>query len=355
MSQTASSIKIVCCSASDIFGTSTKNEEEVGVPLFLRVPSAYFVGILSEWLELKSVARLDSAMTNREHRPSTLSNFQHMKLLQMNGMLLRGKTVKWLGLRKIPLENLFFDSCSGAGYLGGVSLPWLKNLECEAINDLSIYCLTQSSPQLQSIKFGATSTISDAGLLHIMENCPALEKLSLKQNVTSPNIFPGFKDNFTPDALFKLLHKCTNLRSVFLCAGIIGKLKSHDMERLNKFGQLFQKLEFPHTTAASNETITQFLKSCGVLKSISGGISILPYLQTSSCTVLEKLRLDQLVTDRLLSFPDQGYLNVSQNCKMVTLLSLCLLTYLPLLPFVFSLAYLTIILLCFLFSTFPFI
>ena len=303
--------------AASIACSTTTNEDETSVPLFLRVPSAYFVGILSEWLDLKSVARLDSAMTNKEHRPSTLSNFEHMKLLQMNGMLLKGKTVKWLSLRKIPLENLLFDNSSGGGYLGGVTLPLLKKLECDAISDLSIYCLVRSSPQLQHIKFGSTSTISDAGLLHIMENCPALEKLSLKQNVTSPSLFPGFKENFTSDALFKLLHKCTNLRSVFLCSGIIGKIKSHDMERLHKFGHLFEVLEFPHVTAASNETITQFLKGCSGLKSISGGISILPYLQSASCTVLEKLRLDQLVTDRLLSFPDTGYLNVSQKCKMV--------------------------------------
>ena len=288
----------------------------MNLPLFLRVPSAYFVGILSEWLDLKSVARLDTAMTNRDHRPSTLSNFERMKFLQMNGILLKGKAVKWLSLRKIPLEHLLFDSSIGAGFLGGVTLPFLKKLECEAINDLSMHCLVSTSPLLQSIKFGSTSTISDAGLMHIMDHCPILQQLSLKQNITS-SIFPGFKETFTSDALLKLLHKCTNLKSVFLCSGIIGKLKSHDMERLVEFGNLFEVLEFPHVIAASSESITKFLKSCAGLKSISGGISILPYLQSSSCTMLEKLRLDQLMTDRLLSFPDAGYLNVSQNCKMV--------------------------------------
>ena len=56
-----------------------KSECNDKTPLLFRLPRAWLVGFLSEWLEISEVAILDTAMTMKKHREEFLDCVKEMR------------------------------------------------------------------------------------------------------------------------------------------------------------------------------------------------------------------------------------------------------------------------------------
>ena len=49
------------------------------IPLFFRLPDAWLFCLLSEWLDMPSVGKLDTAISCKEYRPEFLLSLQCMR------------------------------------------------------------------------------------------------------------------------------------------------------------------------------------------------------------------------------------------------------------------------------------
>ena len=165
------------------------------VPLLFRLDPAWFVHLLSEWLDMKSLGMLDTAVYSREFRPQFLNSlrsmrsktvdnvgeekcsrklFDHRKLLwssQITNTDLRIDHDEWSGwwFRWLSLRQICIESVKKLHYTGSCSDTMSRVLELPAFanaNDWDVRVvlttLQHSCPLLEYLKL--SWIYSDTGM-----------------------------------------------------------------------------------------------------------------------------------------------------------------------------------------------
>ena len=163
-------------------------------PLFFRVKGDFIVVLLSEWLDLNCVGRLDMALTSKTHRPKWLDALREMKSPLINTFEHDHNSLQWMNCRGIRMTKLmFYKSAKGC-------LP--ANFSAELIHVL---------PQLMWINltgcgcdnFTGRNGINDDVALLIGHHCSRLVTLVLK----------NCKEGITPAGYNAIFENCKQLTS----------------------------------------------------------------------------------------------------------------------------------------------
>ena len=230
---------------------STRNQFSVS-----NLPSEWIVTLLSEWLDIRDVAHIDTAMTMHSQRAAFLQILRQMR----STSIIRKynfesfPTLCWLSSRQIYLEDIELETYRYSGghkdrinsdQLKVLKLISLKKLVLTCVDDLGIFYSIRNSPLLQSIDIDNDNTsqekivLTDLGLHCLGSLCPALESFSLA------TYHLGQGSMFTAEVMSVFFRGCRSLKTVKLTAGALKNFSAFDIESLRPFGHLFEALTFP--------------------------------------------------------------------------------------------------------------
>ena len=235
-------------------------------PLFFRLPQALFNMLLSEWLDIESVATLDTAMTNHKHRSHFLQCLTEMVSKSVADNATRGGWVLYLlylSRRRIRVKEIsFFEMGRMCRHVvNALRFPSLEVFLSRDIDDAGVLAIVKNSPALKSINLdGGRSRkdlfLTDATLHAIAQHCPLLERLMMGR---CP---PGSHPFITSDALVNLFQSCPKLKSVELDQFVLHGFNDADFVRMQKFGKLFTHFDFHFNTSVTARTIADFAATC---------------------------------------------------------------------------------------------
>jgi hypothetical protein len=289
------------------------------VPLLFQVPQAWLAMLLSEWLDMPSIGKLDTAMCSKEYRPQLLLCLQIMRSSCVNSFsddlghkFLGGKTTEWTGAwwgwlygRKIYVEvvNLHGNVVSSV-----MVIPSIRKVRIEECNSKYIIHLVQSCPALQSLTLtceGKATEIderflTETALNALSSHATNLEEFSYSRTASHGNESIAFYEA-TAAALIEMLGRCSKLNQVSLYGDF---LRTVNLQDLHRFGRIFHGLWFgggsTNHSAVSGQAISDLLSHCGNLRTFryGGGFAagevrdrlVLTALH-QSCPLLEELDL----------------------------------------------------------------
>ena len=281
----------------------------VVVPMFFRFPEGVMMNLLSQWLDIRDVGRLDTAMTMHSLRPTFLKHLQRMRRSKNEGnYLIEGegtgltsfKFLVWLSNRRIYVENISVWSLGSASITEDVKkgLPFLRGLSVSGPNSESdIITLVKTSPALKSISLYYIKV--QEVLRQIADQCPLLEDLTLWCS-------------FSMDDFLYLLNKCSELRNITLKYDPFKEWAGDNWKRLHPYGHLIQNIQI-HANGPHHPAFADFIGACPCLKTLhycdipetSKGEILLRAAQT--CPLLEFLSFDTHSSVALVA--------LVQNCK----------------------------------------
>ena len=283
------------------------------LPLFFRLPNAVFIHILSEWLHIRDVGRLDTAMTTR---PRFLQHLQDMRSITVNANRRERKScifLSWLSCRRIFAEELEVWDLH-TSIIENLELPSVRKLQIYIVNpfqtttvmDTNMINLVKSCPALRSFSIFAFSGIFHEVFRQVADHCPMLKELDVLCK-------------FVVDDLVYLLNKCSAFTTLRLhnCEGMKGILSpvagsfwdSNNWERLRPYGYLIYTIGIYDSPPA----FADFLGACPRLRVLScansdDSISSDVLLRAAqSCPLLEAVHIQAYTTAALLE--------LSQKCK----------------------------------------
>ena len=151
-------------------------------PFLFRLPNVLLMDILSEWLDLASIARLDTAVTPHDGcRRYFLRNLQEMsaKSAITFEFTLNECSLRWLSIRRVPIESIVLPLWSEAVF-AEMRLYSLRTVSVTGIDDLRLTHLINNHPLLVSLTLddGDHRGLSDRGIQLIGQHLPLLERLS---------------------------------------------------------------------------------------------------------------------------------------------------------------------------------
>ena len=252
------------------------------VNLLFRLPNDLFVRILSEWLVIRDVGRLDAAMTNEKNRQEFLQCLSQMRNLTVPRSF-EGKhkhdvtLLTWISKRQIHVETLSLLDFGKDDIIEGLHLPSLRKLIAGKLHE--------SPPWLR----------------HIPHLSPLLEELS----VVVIHSRPVMED------LSYVLSQCRHLKNVFVDTMWFHINFTEDvLEGLKPYGHLIVEIR-SFNGNSSTVTTAGFLKHCSRLKKldysrfVDNGTLLMCVAQ--SCPLLEDITFDTFSTHALLA--------LTVNCK----------------------------------------
>ena len=242
--------------------TSTPNTIHNG-PFFSTLPTGWIISFLSEWLDIKDVAKLDTAMTMHSQRPAFLQILTEMRSTSISRKYDFDSfpMLCWLSIRGIYVEDIELGTYSSRwqgfhsdrlkmNQLKILNLTSLRKIEINHVDDLGIFYAIRNSPRLQSLvisdyKPSEDSMVqTDHGLHRVGSLCPALEHFSLDGR--------GLRQ--TGYALCMFFRESQLLKTVKLTGGVFENFSAFDIECLRPFGHLFEALTFPRQNPISSSS-----------------------------------------------------------------------------------------------------
>ncbi len=268
-----------------------------------QLPSAWFVAVLSEWLDMPSIGVLDTAISSEMHRLQFLVNLQNMRSTSADSfsddrshVLARGWTGRWwrwLSIRQVYVERIVLR---GNAVGSDLVIPSMRKAVAESFGDDDLQCLVRNCPSLRSLSLTSYSDrMSQTGLstLSTLTNLhQCLEEFSFRRGsgYDQPEAFY----TETGAALIDALRRCSRLQKVALTGDA---LRAVNLEDLLPYGHLFHELEFQSygRTAADAQAISNLLVNCGNLRKLhyqgSDDEHDLLFFTPLSCPLLEVLEL----------------------------------------------------------------
>ena len=155
-----------------------------------QLPSAWFVAVLSEWLDTPSIGVLDTAISSKMHRPQFLVNLQNMRSTSIDSfsddrshMLARGWTGRWwrwLSIRQIYVERIVLR---GNTVGSDLVIPSMQKAVAESFGDDDLQCLIHNCPSLRSLSLTSAtdSVVSQTGIRNMINWCQSLEEFSFNR------------------------------------------------------------------------------------------------------------------------------------------------------------------------------
>ena len=261
-------------------------------PIFFRLPKAVVINFLSEWLDIRDVARLDAAMTTQSLHPTFLQCLQDMRSTTVNrqticenGTGLRSSAfLVWLSSRRIYVEVMNLWKLGSASITENIELPFLRKLSVYGdVSESDILQLVKTSPALQSVTLYVYKRVHQV-LHQIAGHCPLLEALRLHCS-------------FLMDDFLYLLSKCSALKNITLNYAFEEWVGNDNWERLHPYGHLIQHIGI-FRNAVNPPAFANFVDACQNLRSLdyfdiretAEGEILLRAAQ--SCPLLENLHFD---------------------------------------------------------------
>ena len=321
------------------------------VLLLFHVPQSLLVGLLSEWLDLRSLGRLDTAVSSKIYRPLFLNSLHIMRSETVENIERcewstcstlgewSGLWWRWLSIRRIYVEsvslygkehNTIWSNAIDNGEL--LVLPSLRMIKFSSCSDDDLAYLVRTSPDVQSITFETSTSrffpleglpseylsdrrnepyVSDVGVQMIAQSYQhSLHFLSYSRTVwcgyNVSELSEDCVDFFLRSgrALVSLCHQCSRLQEVKLSGDT---LRTIDLNDLCPFAHLFCELKLTWMNDAylrpSDQVISNLLQKCGKLKKLTYSGSnpsesadprlVLTALH-QSCPLLEDLNLSSI-------------------------------------------------------------
>ena len=328
------------------------------VLLLFHVPQSLLVGLLSEWLDLRSLGRLDTAVSSKIYRPLFLNSLHIMRSETVENIERcewstcstlgewSGLWWRWLSIRRIYVESVSLSDRNQINTIWSTAidndellvLPSLRKVQFSSCSDDDLAYLVRASPDIQSLNFetsimrflpqeGLLSKIlsnrrndpyvSDIGLQIIAQAYQhSLLFLSYERMVwcgygPASELSEDCVDYFvrSGNALVSLCHQCSRLQEIKLSGDA---LRTIDLNELCPFGHLFRELKFEGKDDAylrpSDQVISNLLQKCANLTKLTYSGSnpnesadprlVLTTLH-QSCPLLEELDLSSIHADTL--------------------------------------------------------
>ena len=230
------------------------------ITLLLKLPSAWLIALLSEWLDMPSIGMMDTAMTSKLYRPQFLDFLQVMRSLSIDcfsaergrGRQLSERSIwtsywwRWLSIRKIHTESIVL--CGGA-VRSDLAIPSMREVDARSFGQVDLFRLVRNCPSLRSLNLSSgAARLTDRGLCCLTKLHQTLEEFCFDG---------GFI--FRPEELIAVLRRCTYLRKVSLTDKA---LHSVNLVELAPYGHLFYELNFGFRT----QSIECLLAKCSNLR-----------------------------------------------------------------------------------------
>ena len=178
---------------------STGTKKVPSFPSFFLPPQAWFNLLLSEWLDIRSVATLDSAMTTHKYRSQFLQFLRDMrsKSVAANKSYDRHRVpyLVYLSRRQIHVKEIYFLEMGGLCncVVNALCFPSLEKFLSRDIDDAGVLAIVRNSPLLKEIVLdGGRSNrellLTDVALHAIAQHCPLLEEIIIGRNPPGKNL-----------------------------------------------------------------------------------------------------------------------------------------------------------------------
>ena len=132
------------------------------IRFLFHLPNAWLVSLLSEWLNLLSIGKLDVAVSCKEHRPQFLKSLQVMRSTSIDKFsscsyrchsLWRssdwvGCWWRWLSIRQIHTEKIYLRSNAVRSDL---VIPSMQNVVTGSLENDDFCYLVRNCPSLRSL------------------------------------------------------------------------------------------------------------------------------------------------------------------------------------------------------------
>ena len=117
------------------------------IPMCFKLPRAWLVMVLSEWLDLPSIGMLDTAVSSKKHRPQFLRDLSSVRSTSIDrfSCAFRGDPScskarrlmehwwRWLSVRQIHVENIDFYGRDVRFDLAIPSIRRVKITDCATV------------------------------------------------------------------------------------------------------------------------------------------------------------------------------------------------------------------------------
>ena len=245
---------------------------EINAPILFRLPNAWFVDFLSEWLDWTTIVRLDTAT-------SPHNGFRRYFLHSLQDISSRNEdswdfphdecSLRWLSIRRIPVESITLSCRLSNDFLKDMQLHSLRTVSIDFvdIDDVGLSHLLSNHSLLVSLYIheGYDKGISDRGFQLIGQHLPLLERLSFIQLSKHTSI--------SCTALISVFRACANLKAVSLTDvfEVLGerKFSNADLLRLREFAHLFEDLEYSSRVEGGVSTFVELLSCCPQLTGLT--------------------------------------------------------------------------------------
>ena len=255
-----------------------------------RLPNACLVAILSEWLDMPSIGKLDTAISSKLHRPQFLKSLQNMRSTSIDlfsdgphGGFMGGATGDWAGYwwRWLSIREIFVESATieGSKFHSVLVIPSLRKLKIDYCGKIALPReLGQSCPALRSLAlhYGREhdnqidEQISAFGIICLYWK--DLEEFFYSRRVSTDHLRDRERlyeyYETTAVGLLDMLRRCSKLKKVSLTGDTLYGVK---LEELHPFDHLLHELHFEGDVGSrvpnTGQAITSLLSKCSNLKS----------------------------------------------------------------------------------------
>jgi hypothetical protein len=181
--------------------TSVSNKKfPLGHEILKYAPPRVVINILSKWLELKEVCRLDTSICDEDLRQSfaydlVANRISFEAVLQNKGQDL----MDWLAFKHIRVRKLILGGCDHIPYALTSSFSRVTKIvltDCPLLSDFSFIMLISSSPTIQELSIVNCPQISDVSFTTIgklaSKSLSCLEHLSISgcEKITDSGFSP---------------------------------------------------------------------------------------------------------------------------------------------------------------------
>ena len=163
------------------------------IPLLFKLPNAWLIAFLSEWLDMPSIGKLDTAISTKKYRSQFLNSLQSMRSIAVDsfsdcrclGVLdgdsdWTGQWWRWLCFREIYVERA---SLYGNDVRFDLVILSMRNVEIENCEDDDLQYLVRNCPSLRRLGITTRTSagqqvVSAVGLLALANLHQSLEEFS---------------------------------------------------------------------------------------------------------------------------------------------------------------------------------
>ena len=141
---------------------------------------------LSHWLDVRSIATLDMAVSSKKCRPNWISFLHSVRSAALDDIVHSASSLKWLSMRGISVSRLQMKVDAWRVDLCDVSLLKTSDLlhigldGCRSLTDECVRRIATRCCKLRSIRLKGCENVTDAGISALGAGCGQLLSINLR-------------------------------------------------------------------------------------------------------------------------------------------------------------------------------